>query len=252
MRVAYASDIHYDIWFESVRVIPSVLNDCEADILILAGDIFEYLKFSEYFHAGIIDVLCERFKHVIYVDGNHEFYEINFECDGVYDLLKSSPSNFHYLRNESITISGVTFYGGTFWTNPNDWNPLAQFDIRHHINDFRLIKNMTFENMTRSHNEFVENLNELLLKVKNDVVVISHFPPTDQSIDMRYLGHVTNEYFCNQYEDEFSNSNQIKHWICGHVHHKHSFEMGNIKGHCNPHGYPKGDSDLVKLEYFDI
>ena len=74
MRVAYCSDIHYDIWFESVRVTPTVLNDCQADILVLAGDIFEYAKWSKYFHTGIVDVLCDRFDHVIMIDGNHEFF----------------------------------------------------------------------------------------------------------------------------------------------------------------------------------
>lgn len=250
MRVAYYSDAHYDIWFENTRTVPTITNDCQADVLVLGGDIFEYARWSKYFHKNIIEMLCDRFDHVIMIDGNHEFYHIEFESDLPYTLFKDAPKNFHYLRNESVTIYGTTFYGGTFWTNPEDWSPLEKMDIKAHINDFNWVIGMTFERMTKSHIDFMVNLNETLLKHDN-VVVISHYPPTEQSIDDRYLGHVTNAYFCNQYYDEFADSNQIKHWICGHVHHRHSFEIGNIQGHCNPIGYPSNQNMLV-LDYFDI
>lgn len=249
MRVAYCSDIHYDIWFEQTRKNPNIINDCNADVLILGGDIFEYGIWSEFFHSKIIDMLCDRFKYVIMIDGNHEFYGIEFESDIAYDLLKNTPKNFKYLRNESVDIDGITFYGGTFWTSPENWNPIEEFDIKANINDFKHIKGMTNKRLIESHNEFLENL--MCIQTKNDIVVISHYPPTEMSIDDRYLGHVTNSYFCNPYYYEFCDSEQIKHWVCGHVHHRHDFELGNIKGHCNPIGYPRDMNEIV-MDYFDI
>lgn len=250
MRIAYCSDVHFDIWFNVVGELPNIINDCAADVLILAGDINEYFQWSIHFHQKIINMLCDRFDHVILIDGNHEYYNLDFESDEVYDILKDSPSNLNYLRNESVTINGVTFYGGTFWTNPQNWSPLEKFDIEKMIGDFTHIRGISYEKMTESHNGFIENLCELTLD-HSDIVVISHFPPTEQSIDPRYIGHMTNAYFVNSCFEQFYGSNQIKHWICGHVHHKHDFEIGNIKGHCNPVGYPREENQFI-LEYFDI
>lgn len=252
MKVAYCSDAHFDIWFHIKGTVPTILNDCNADVLIVAGDMFEYSRWSKFFHQSIIEMLCDRFKHVIMIDGNHEFYNMEFESDDVYEILKDSPSNFKYLRNESITIDGVVFYGGTFWTNPNDWTPLERFGIPNSVSCFTYIKNMTFDAVTKSHNTFIENLNDTMINhPDNEIVVISHFPPTQQSIREDYRGNLISAYFANQYFEEFYESTQIKHWICGHVHHKHSFEIGTIQGHCNPIGYPREEIDF-SLEHFDI
>lgn len=252
MRVAYCSDIHYDIWFNVIRGIPHVMNDCHADVLILAGDIFEYSLWSEHFHKKIIDILCDRFEHVILIDGNHEYYSYIFESDNVYNILNDCPKNLHYLRNESITINDIVFYGGTFWTNPENWTPLERLDIPNLISDFEHIKMMSYERMTASHNDYIENLNETMIQYPDkDIVVISHFPPSELSVSPQYKGHLSTAYFVNPYFNEFYDNNQIKHWICGHVHHKHNFEIGNIKGHCNPVGYPREKNEFI-LEYFDI
>lgn len=263
MRVAYCSDIHYDIWFGYTRNIPIINNDCQADVLLLAGDIFEYHKWSTFFHKNILDRLCTLFKHVILIDGNHEYYDLDFESMLPYKIFEDAPENFHYLRNEHILIDGITFYGGTFWTNPLEWSPLERFDVNKQINDFKYIKHMTYEDMSLGHIEFMNGLYGCLYgeqfseKEVDNVVVISHFPPSELSIDPEYAGHLSNAYFTNRYFDEFYTSNQIKHWICGHVHHKHDFEIGKIKGHCNPVGYPTKNQNqtrdnVVDLKYFDI
>lgn len=252
MRVAYCSDAHFDVWFHVDRDIPHIINDCEADVLVLAGDIFEYNRWSPYFHQKILDLLCDRFKHVILIDGNHEYYGLEFESEKTYHILKDAPSNLKYLRNDYVEIDRVVFYGGTFWTNPNKWTPLEQFDIPQQINDFRQIKDMDFHAMGTFHDDFIEGLYEtLVLYPVSDIVVVSHFPPTELSIHPRYQGQMTNAYFVNRCFDEFYGNNQIKHWICGHVHHKHEFEIGEIKGHCNPIGYPREGNKFI-LDYFSI
>lgn len=253
MRVAYCSDAHFDIWFNVNGDIPHIINDCNADVLILGGDIFEYSRWTGFFHKKILQLLCDRFKHVVIIDGNHEFYGIDFEDDLSFCIMsRDAPSNLIYLQNDYFCIENIVFYGGTFWTNPEKWSPLEKFDIVHHINDFQHIKNMTFDKMADSHNDFIEGLYEtMLLHPDNDMVVVSHFPPSELSINDRYRGHVTNAYFTNRYFEEFYGNKQIKHWVCGHVHHKHEFEIGTIQGHCNPIGYPREGNQFV-LDYFDI
>lgn len=251
MKVAYTSDVHYDIWFNHTRDIPKFTNDCDADVLILAGDIFEYRYWNDKFHGNILKLLCDRFKHVIMVDGNHEFYGTTFESDHPYVVYKNAPKNFHYLRNESITIDNVTFFGGTFWTNPQNWSPIEQQDVKTFINDFTYIKDMTFESMTVSHDDFLNSLYGSQLMNDNDIVVISHFPPSELSISEKYRGWTTNAYFCNRLFDELYDNKRFKHWVCGHVHHVHEFEIGNIKGHCNPVGYPN-ENQSYSLKYFEV
>ena len=63
-----------------------------------------------------------------------------------YDIIKhqlSNLKNLYVLDREKVTIDGVTFVGGTLWTDMNKEDELTLYQIRSMMNDFRIIKNNT-------------------------------------------------------------------------------------------------------------
>jgi predicted phosphodiesterase len=70
MRVFAISDLHLEYEENSRWVLALSESDYRDDVLILAGDVSER---SELLHRGL-QILTTRFRHVLYVPGNHELW----------------------------------------------------------------------------------------------------------------------------------------------------------------------------------
>ena len=142
MKIQIASDLHLE--FGSI---PHIYNE-GADTLVLAGDIViaKHLKSKERnIHNAeyymFFDRVCERFKNVIYVMGNHEHYKGTFNKTA--NILREAFSdykNLHFLDKQSVVIDGVKFVGCSLWTEVDTENPLTINKLRFAMNDFNLIK----------------------------------------------------------------------------------------------------------------
>lgn len=148
MKVAYCSDLHLE--FGKIKL----ENTENADLLILAGDIavarhvgFNMTRYEMTRNGGLNGVLfdffrnvSEQFPQVIYVVGNHEHYSYDFNrtVNTLKDNLKVFP-NITLLDKESLTLDGVTFVGGTMWTDMNNEDPLTMWHVGQRMNDFREI-----------------------------------------------------------------------------------------------------------------
>ncbi len=129
------------------------------DVLILSGDAFEAKNFAKENYSGemvtlpfeqankrpdryyrfLLEECSQKYRHVIWVMGNHEHY--NFTFNKTYDHIKSQlPTNVYLLEKESIEIEGVLFLGATLWTDMNDGDDLTMFHLKSCMNDFRIIK----------------------------------------------------------------------------------------------------------------
>lgn len=241
--IAYCSDLHLDNFkFMGVTVYPPILNpfNDKADILILAGDLFEYKYMTD--HKTFIKSLSKSYKYVLIVEGNHEFYEGDINDKPAFKY----PKNVILLKNNTFVYEDIVFYGGTMWANLSQLSSLDQYNIKHMINDFDIItdkennRKFTIERMGDLYNEFIENLYETHLNLKEGqkLCVISHFAPSLKSVTPRYAGSSINPYFCNEI-DELINGMDIKCWWHGHVHSIHDYMIGNTRVLCNPRGYPR-------------
>ena len=165
MRVALVSDVHLEFGFLDIR------NTENADVLILSGDILvasalrerdiaeimEGKGHSETFHRFFRQA-CDEFKHVIYVMGNHEHYDGDFATTEF--RIRSHLAhlrNLHFLEKESVTIDGVTFIGGTLWTDMNKEDDLTMFHVQRRMNDFQIVRNSN-RMVTRTVPIYEENL----------------------------------------------------------------------------------------------
>lgn len=96
MRILHISDTH-----SRHRKLPPLPN---ADIIIHSGD-FTFAG-SENEAYDFINWFCDLpFQHKIFIAGNHDL------CMYGADSIDGLPNNVHYLCNNSIEISNVTFFG---------------------------------------------------------------------------------------------------------------------------------------------
>lgn len=151
MKIALASDLHLEFS-------PLVLkNDESADVLVLSGDILVE-RDLDMWDQRQVDMGCmrdksvmlhkfmqncsEEFPHVVYVAGNHEHYHGDY-TKTLSELKRklSYLDNVHVLDKEVFKVDGVTFIGGTLWTDMNKEDPLTLYNIRKMMNDFRIVSN---------------------------------------------------------------------------------------------------------------
>jgi Icc-related predicted phosphoesterase len=165
MRIALGSDIHLEFGDILLK------NDQQADVLVLSGDICtakvfakkpkERAKLRDFFSRASF-----QFPHVVYVMGNHEHYD--FDIAHTYDRLKFELApfeNIHLLEKETWEHNGITFIGGTLWTDMNKNDSLTLWHCGQRMNDFQLIKN---SNRKTHHKNVVYAKNENGSPLKDD------------------------------------------------------------------------------------
>jgi predicted phosphohydrolase len=139
MKIALYSDLHTEFVAGShLKGYLSPLLKTDADVVVLAGDIASG-------RTNVKDVLkafSDAYKHVIYVAGNHEYYGSSLE---IFDDIGQLPDNVHFLNPGSVRIDGVTFIGGSLWTNFRN-DPFAMLSAKSMISDFRSIQGFIPEN----------------------------------------------------------------------------------------------------------
>ena len=146
MKIQLASDVHLEFG-------PISLDNHGADVLVLSGDICVAADLMSVDNNDVLDRFarsstihtffqecCSRFKHVIYIMGNHEHYHGDFAT--TFGKLKERLGylvNLHILEKESVMIDDVTFICGTLWTNMNKEDPMTMAHVRGVMNDYRII-----------------------------------------------------------------------------------------------------------------
>jgi predicted phosphodiesterase len=236
MKIKIISDIHTEFHRDMGIKFSSELSTEDTDVLVVAGDF------------GTIDtlyvslrVLCERFPHVIFVTGNHEYYGSTREVvhRSLTKLSKRFP-NFHWLRNDSIEIDGQRFVGSTLWF-PNSHDAWTQED---RINDFRLIDG--FSDWVYKENEKAQNY--LNRSIKEDDIVITHYLPSWISVSEQYKDSSFNCYFvCDMTQTILDTKPAL--WIHGHTHDSCDYKVDKTRVICNPYGYNSAGGGLRNREF---
>src|ERR1051325_308954 len=104
MRLHILSDLHLEFG-------PAKIPRTDADAVVLAGDIHLGQEGQEWARRHFAK------KPVIYVLGNHEFYQ--HSIPGLTQALKrdTDGSHIHLLENRSVDLNGFTFLGCSLWTD---------------------------------------------------------------------------------------------------------------------------------------
>src|SRR4051812_30195198 len=104
MRIQVLSDLHIDIFnFEPERI--------EADVVVLAGDILTEHYGLPWARRAFPD------QPIIYVMGNHEFYDARYERVLERAREEASKLDVQLLECNETVLFGTRFLGATMWTD---------------------------------------------------------------------------------------------------------------------------------------
>jgi Icc-related predicted phosphoesterase len=224
MKVLVVSDLHLEFHEDGGREFLRALDPRAADVIVVAGDLC-----SVGMLYGVVKALCERFAHVVYVTGNHEYYGSGREeVHGILAAIESDLPGFHWLRETEVVIDGVRFGGTTMWFRDDPQNELHA----HALNDFSAI---------RGFRRWVYDDNARALRFLEDRaaaldVVVTHHLPAPGSIDPRYARSPLNRFFLCDVETLIARARPPL-WVHGHTHASCDYHLGDTRVVCNPAGY---------------
>ena len=202
--------------------------EVKAPILVVAGD----LSTHQFVRKELID-LAERWEHVLFVPGNHEYYGNTLE---LFDYMEL-PGNVHLLNRANVLIEDVTFIGATLWTDFCG-DPMAQFAAARGIADFRAIRNFSPAQCAELHRKHRQYLKFAYEHTEGKRVIITHFLPSPRCTHPRYgTTNLLNKYFAPDLT-EWIESLEDTTWLFGHTHDRMQLQIGNTKLYANPRGYP--------------
>jgi predicted phosphodiesterase len=265
VKIKLVSDLHLEFSDCFVN------NNDNCDVLILGGDIMiaedlhdhPHFDFNPYSHGAFADLgrkqqrvarfrdflkrCAFQFPHVVYVAGNHEFYNGKFHKGIQYlrDECAKFP-NVHFLERDCVKIDDVTFVGGTLWTDMNKGDPLTLHAVRDMMNDFRIIKNdeKGYTNLKPAdtvirHRETLDYIRTVVAEKHDEkFVVVGHHSPSYQSVHESYRNeHLMNGAYHSDLSEFILDHPQIKLWTHGHTHHPFDYMIGETRVVCNPRGY---------------
>ncbi len=245
MHLHLASDLHLEFLHRkfpaSIRV--SRLYTPWADVLILAGDIHNGARAVEIFG---------RWPHpVIYVPGNHEFYDHTIEQ--TLTMIKKAAHNSAVIVMDRTqwVFQGVRFLGCILWTdyelNGEDQKPRAMRACEARLADHRKIMGVQnpSEGFTASralalHLRDREWLEEKLEEsFDGPTVVVTHHGPHSKSVHVRHADDPCNAGFVSNLEPLIGGADL---WVHGHVHDSFDYRVGRCRVVANPGSYAQGMS----------
>ncbi|MBL1141579.1 MAG: hypothetical protein HND53_06050 [Proteobacteria bacterium] len=230
MRIQVLSDLHIEFGEFFVA-------ETDADAVVFAGDIgvgIDGLKWIEN---------QEISQPVIYVLGNHEFY--NHDIDIVNNIKESAPGNIHVLNNDAVEIGDVRFLGCTLWTDFLLFGLTEQYfsvqNAKKNMADFEVIKNtgrrFSPDDSIRLHEQSRDWLEGMLsIPFYGETVVVTHHLPSSKSVPARFKKNLSSPAYASHLDDLISKE-RVDLWIHGHTHDSYDYEINGTRVVCNPGGY---------------
>jgi Icc-related predicted phosphoesterase len=239
MRLLALSDLHLEFHEDGGREFLRSLDPRAADVLVVAGDLCNVGGLW-----GVLKALCERFAHVVFVAGNHEYYGSGpDEVHRVLAPIEPDLPGFHWLHETEITLEGVRFGGTTLWFPDDPQNERHA----HLLNDFSQIRGFrrwVYDANARAVRFLEERASAL------DVVVTHHLPARD-SIDPRFAGSPLNRFFLCDVGHLLGPARPAL-WVHGHTHASCEYRIGETRVVCNPAGYHGENVDFNPRFVVDV
>ena len=249
MKILPLSDLH----LEFDEVVPKNAkykpSRKDRDILVLAGDIHTGLNAQKFIKQQL------RYSDIVYVLGNHEYYNNNFETlldewkqkeneINEYSKQKGFDNTLYVLQNSSVIIGNTKFIGFTMWTSLSSENEALYHIADRKMNDYHCITdNEGFGiNPNRTIESFYQSKKYLKTELSNPfngkTVIVTHHAPHEKSIAECFKGDILNDAY---YEDmsDIINEHKPELWIHGHVHNSFDYMIENTRVVSNPRGYNK-------------
>ena len=232
MKIQIISDLHQEFGVSN-------LNFDSADLVVLAGDTNLGIKGIEWVKRYI------PHKPVIYILGNHEYYDGSYPNTLRKIITAATGSNVTVLENSCADFEGIRFHGATLWTDfslfgsPIEYGVISQASM----NDYKKIRVDPSYSKLRSIDTFnihqksiawLKNSLEESNGLKN--VVVTHHAPSLKSVPNQYRSDPITSAYASDLE-LFIKQHQPLYWIHGHIHTPARYQIDQTEVICNPHGY---------------
>lgn len=256
MRIHFGSDLHLEFlrkrFPSEIRM--GRLSAEHADVMVLAGDIHSSTE--------AIGVFADWPCPVLYVPGNHEFYDETIEPTLRRMRQLASGTSVQILDCDEVVLHGVRFLGCTLWTDyllngGGEAQRWAMRSCESMMADHRKIhgrsspsERFTPVHAAQIHGEHRAWLESALRRGSAGAeslptVVITHHGPHVGSIHERFSDNPCNAGFISHLDDLVA---QADLWIHGHVHDSFDYRVGKCRVVTNPGGYAGGLARAKRIE----
>ncbi|SFQ67545.1 Calcineurin-like phosphoesterase [Variovorax sp. OK605] len=252
MKVLILSDLHLE--FAPFEPAPEL----DFDVVVLAGDIHSPAKRA-------VQWAADRFrgKPVIYLLGNHEYYDGRLDTTLADARREAEGTNVHLLDVDAVVIDGVRFLGATLWTDFElaietseglVSDPARAMKMATNLlNDYTLIRapDESAEPDTWRHKQGrklqaadtlrIHQAQRAWLQAKlaeafaGSTVVVTHHAPHRGSLSQRYADDWASGAFVTELPEAFFDVPVL--WVHGHTHQRFDYRVRNCQVVCNPRGY---------------
>lgn len=248
MRPTYlriVSDIHLEQFYGQYeealvrKFVPEDERD-SSSVLLLAGDISSKPDQLIYF----LQILEGRFKHIFFVQGNHETYghDIDVWNSTMMTRILEETRNVTFNAGQVTysEMSGWRLICTTLWADGGK-TPDEQMMVQSSINDFRMIRKGTKYfgswDMVSIHRRQKQKLEELLKKpFDGQTVVMTHHLPSYQLCHPRFNSAI-NGGFASDCDSMLNSDYAPNLWVFGHTHDSIDTHLWKTRMVCNPGGY---------------
>lgn len=264
MKISYLSDIHYD-W----QNVHDFTTDKGGDVLILAGDIntanmlrperVDKDARSSFKRMELLQKkLTDKYKKVIYILGNHEYYRYTYEeaLPFIRSRMRSMGfDNVSVLEDDCMIVDDVLFVCSTLWSDFLKEDPVSMNACWNGMNDYRIIGTLTdYGAITpqftldkhKTSKAFIQKTLQENKKMKT--VVVTHHGPTMKSLNKKHSGNALDGAYCSDLSEMILDNPQIKYWISGHCHTIEEYKVGTTKVVSNCRGYEGYDESFKKFK----
>lgn len=253
MKIKVVSDIHLEINGHIEPFLPKCDIETECEVLCLLGDIG---LISTDIYSKFIEEQSKRYKHVIIIAGNHEYYNVSIELGNEILTKKVRKyNNVYFLNNDYVIINKVKFIGTTLWSKiPYEYYN----EIMDYISDYRHIRKFKISDTNRLHELSVNYItNELNSKERkeskeyNKVVILTHHAPFMNSAAPHFNGKRTQHAYATDLT-ELVKDKEVALWAFGHVHWRNDIVINGTRFYSNCYGYKTEDTNGYDNKFIEI
>jgi len=215
-------------------------------ILVLAGDISSHVDQL----LGLLEEAERRFRHVVYVHGNHELYHHDM-AGWAHEFVEGADArltrtSYSTLGVQRSVVDGVRFVHGTLWADGGH-DAREQEEVGRSLRDFYVIKVddghygqrlYTVPDMRAIWKAQKARFDELLREpFDGPTVCVSHHLPSLRLVSERFRHSGINGGFASNCDDILASDHAPDIWIFGHTHDHIDTRLWKTRMLCNPSGY---------------
>jgi hypothetical protein len=244
MRLLVISDVHLEFGpFLFAKPLP------EFDVAVFAGDVHKPITAALNWMVEQRDAGALRDREIVYVAGNHEFYNSEMKASLAAGSELADKVGIHLLHRRTVVIGNVRFIGCILWT---DYRLLgtpkpSMVFAGQELNDHRLIRYREdsghYSRFMPWHAAAEHRLDLAFIRAElakphdGRTVVVTHHAPHPQSVRPRHQGSALSPAFVSDLSAVIEEY-QPELWIHGHDHGSHDYTVGRTRVLANQAGYP--------------